>query len=243
MQNRMQYTARKPQEANGAQFDAFISRLADTVMKQYEKPLLAKILKRDEDSVKPYRIREMLWQLPSLAADKSLGEEKRKNAIKQDLTTYFREYESASLDGLVLFRLKKYRLMLERVAEQLMEQYRTQREYDEFVHLLRYFVSVQSGRPLFLHLMIDEKGKYTLLDEKMNDITSLCMAEFVPIGEFVSDSMDDLLISILITVAPERLIIHGAEYIRNQELFETVGKVFDKIEYCTGCPTCKKEEV
>lgn len=221
-------------------YEDFVSTLADEIIEQYEKPLLGKILFNTTEEVSPYQIREMLLQLPEISGDAEVGIAKRHHAVMCDLKHYFSEYSSASIAGLVLFRLKDYKALLEQTAECLIDLHLAKKEYEEFVSLLRYFVSVQSARPCVTNLLVYPHGRYALLNEEGTDITALCMAEFVPTGETVAENMDDLLISILITLAPERLIIHGREHITNFELFATVEKVFDKTDYCDSCTFCKK---
>ena len=243
MYNRMQHTAKKPQEADEVLFDGFIKELAEKIMMQYEKPLLTGILYHLEETLTEYQIKSIIMQLSYLSEDEKIGIKKRKQAMIEDLSVYFMEHETASIDGLVLFRLKRYRTILEQVAKQLLDAYYAKKEYEEFLHLLRYFIKVQRERPNVLHLVLSNCGEYTLYNEKKEDITALCMLEFVSEDTLLADSMDDLLLSILITTAPQHLVLHNIQHMKNRELFVTIAKVFDTIEYCGGCPLCQKEKL
>ena len=108
----MQHTAKKPQEADEVLFDGFIKELAEKIMMQYEKPLLTGILYHVEETLTEYQIKSIIMQLSYLSEDEKIGIKKRKQAMIEDLSVYFMEHETASIDGLVLFRLKRYRTML-----------------------------------------------------------------------------------------------------------------------------------
>ena len=142
------------------------------------------------------------------------------------------------MEGLVTFRMKEYEALLTQAAEQLFDIYLTHKEYEEFIELLRYFVNVQSARPHLTHLIVHSRGMYTILNEDKEDITAECISDFARPEEISTDNFDDLLISMLITLAPEKIIVHNSVDIKNAELFDTINKVFGKVEYCTGCEMC-----
>ena len=219
-------------------YEEFVSTLADRIINRYERILLSKIIGNAAEGVHPYRIREMLLALPELSGDQEVGDRKRQDAVKRDLNLYFSDHDSANVEGLVMFRLKNYQAILAQTAEHLIDRHFVKREHEEFISLLRYFVSVQNDRPKLAHLVVHENGRYTLHDESHEDITALCLSDFITSGDLVSHNADDLLISILITLAPERLVIHGKKYILNHELFDTVESVFEKTEYCETCTLC-----
>jgi len=114
-----------------------------------------------------------------------------------------------------------------------------EREYREFIRLLRYFVDIQEPKFNAVHIIAGYDNKYVLLDENKNEITNECLQEFVndiPEGEI---NYDDLLVSSLITMAPRKLVIHGAKSFRNKELLETIKNVFwGKVVICSECELC-----
>ena len=220
-------------------YEEFVSTLADCIINRYERILLSKLIGNAAEGVHPYRVREMLLALPELSGDQDFGDRKRQDAVKRDLNLYFSDHDSANIEGLVMFRLKNYQAILAQTAECLIDRNFIKREHEEFISLLRYFVSVQNDRPKLAHLVVHQNCRYTLHNEDHEDITALCLSDFIASGEsVVSHNADDLLISILITLAPERLVIHGKNFIWNHELFETVERVFEKTEYCEACTLC-----
>jgi len=224
-------------------FKSYISALSDYIIEQYEIKLLKRILFNRYGTLKPFQLKSIISHLPELDADEIIGREKRKEAVKSGLYQYFAEHDSGNVEGLVTFRLCAYEALLTHVAEQLIEHYLTYKEYEEFIELLRYFVNIQQERPHLAHLLVQSGGMYTILNENKEDITKECISEFARPEEIGQEHFDDLLISILITLAPEKIIVHNGADIKNVELFETIHKVFGELEYCAGCETCVRTKM
>ncbi len=230
-------------DSNQTVFDEFITTLADYIINQYEKKILKHILLNNYGDLKPFQLQDIVSHLPELEQEKETCRAKRRSIVKNELYNYFAENNSASVEGLVTFRMKEYETLLNQAAEQLFDIYLTYKEYAEFIELLRYFVNVQSARPRLTHLIVHSRGMYTILNEEKEDITEECISDFARPEEISTDNFDDLLISILITLAPERIIVHNSDCIKNAELFDTINKVFGKVEYCTGCEMCAGKTV
>ncbi|NLU27607.1 MAG: putative sporulation protein YtxC, partial [Hungateiclostridium thermocellum] len=164
---------------------------------------------------------------------------RRKNIIIKRLLEYFERSNTVILDGFVNFRLKDYMKDLEEIVEKAVDDFLMEREYREFIRLLRYFVDIQEPKFNAVHIIAGYDNKYVLLDENKNEITNECLQEFVndiPEGEI---NYDDLLVSSLITMAPRKLVIHGAKSFRNKELLETIKNVFwGKVVICSECELC-----
>ena len=223
---------------NQNMLDAFLTTLAAYIIDTYERKLLKQRLQTQHDNLKPFQLQEIVEFLPDLEEEQTLCTAARAQKVKEGLSSYFKEHEKASLEGLVTFRLKRYDVLLNKVADRLLELYFMHKEYEEFIDLLRYFVHVQDRRPQLVHLVVHPCSMYAILNEDKEDITAECIADFAAPEEVCSDNFDDLLISILITLAPEKIVVHNGSMIENDTLFTTIHKVFDAVEYCTGCSLC-----
>ena len=116
-----------------------------------------------------------------------------------------------------------------------------EREYEEFIRLLKYFVSIQENRPPAVNVLVRAEGVYELFDSNGRNITKKCLMEFLTDENVISEvNFDDLLISMLITLAPKKIIVHGSEKITNKELFLTIERVFEgEVVICKKCSLCK----
>ena len=223
--------------------DECVSALADYIIEKYERPIINKIIRESCGKMSSVQKKFVLDGIARYNTDELIGYEARKRLICDRLCDYLAENRPGLfLDGFVSFRLKEYEGLLEEMVEVLSEDYLTEREYDEFIGLLRYFVSIQKQRPALAGVLVRTDGVYEIFNSGGENITRKCLADFVSEDAAARNvNFDDLLISMLITLAPEKIIIHNGDKIKNNELFETIKRVFDgNVTYCPGCGLCRK---
>lgn len=220
--------------------DQFLNVLAEYIIDRYEAQMLKRLLHEDYPTLSPAQKREVLRGAELYTDDPEIGYSARKQAVLLSLYDYLREDSVMLLDGFVAFRLKEYESMLENMSERLVDGCITQREYEDFISLLKYFVNIQESRPSLTHVVVTVDERYELLSESGENITGRCLSDFVDCNDIPENAnFDDLLISMLITLAPESIMVHNADQIRNKELFQTIRRVFDgRLAYCTGCDLC-----
>ncbi len=219
--------------------------LADYIIKQYEEKLLARIINSNYCYFNAAERKEILAHAIRIVRNEdknflnSLFQMRRRNVIIRKLLDYFEGSNSLILDGFVNFRLKEYIKELEEVVDKAVDDFLMDREYREFIKLLRYFVDIQEPKFNVVHVTPHHEGKYVLMDENRTEITNECIQEFVNEIAGGEVNFDDLLVSSLITLSPRRIIIHGTDTFRNKELLETIKNVFaGKIVICSGCELC-----
>ena len=205
--------------------ERYIDALSDYIIKKYEDKILKRIISKKYPDIPCITINEIL----KLKFDED--EKERKEVLSENLKGYFSENISGSVEGIVNFRLCNYKKHLSTLADEIVDLYYLNREYDDFIEMLRYFISVQSDRMDRIYIVVNEDGTYTVLDRMRNDITSESVSEIVNIDDTAELAHEDLLLSVLISIAPEKIIVENKEYIKNKQIFETVGKVFEQLEY------------
>ncbi len=165
----------------------------------------------------------------------------RKKKILSELSEFLSTNNYIVIDGFIRFRLKDYVNELYEVAEQAVDEFLMEREYREFIQLLKYFVDIQDPRVSCVNVTMDADGVFKLYDENGELIDNNNMEEFMI--EFISSEInyEDLLISSLVTVAPSEIVFHFQPKKNQKVTVETIKKVFPgKVRYCSGCPLCDK---
>ncbi|MBF8984189.1 putative sporulation protein YtxC [Lutibacter sp. B2] len=164
-----------------------------------------------------------------------------KTQIFYSIMSYFKDYDSINVEGFIRFRLKNYLQKVEYTIDKAVEDFLMEKEYNEFIHLLRYFVDIQEPKIDVVNVLVNEDGKYYLYD----DVNCLINNEYIE--ELASEMIDkdigheDLLISSLITLAPKKINIHFAVNTCEKEIIETIKRVFvGRVELCSGCKLCSK---
>ncbi|HHU77818.1 MAG: putative sporulation protein YtxC [Caldicoprobacterales bacterium] len=131
------------------------------------------------------------------------------------------------LEGFIRFRMKDFQYELEEAVDRAVDDLLIEKEYSEFIKLLRYFVEIQEPKVEEVHVMMGEDEKYTLLDSSLRVINNDLLEDLAREITDKEISHDDLLISSLITIAPKKIIIHQYDRIRNKELLNTINNVFN----------------
>ncbi len=219
--------------------------LADYIIRQYEERLLARIINGSYCYFNSLEKREILCKARRIIQNEdktifnSLFQIRRKNVIIRRLMDYFDNSNSIILDGFVNFRLKDYIKDLEEIVDKAVDDFLMDREYKEFIRLLRYFVEIQEPKINTVHVIVGYDNKYILLDETKKEITNECVQEYINEIAEGEINYDDLLVSSLITFAPRRIMIHCTGQFRNKELMETIKNVFSgRVTICKGCDVC-----
>lgn len=145
-----------------------------------------------------------------------------------------------NMDGWIAFRMKKYQMILGDKIEQIIEEYKVQKEYLE---CLRYIVEARREQKTvdkILHLVPGCKGEMRLYNQQKADVTKQYISMYC--GELLDEGcmrVEDLVVHILITVPPETLVIHARESYDNAQCIATIELIFEEaVFYCTACELC-----
>ena len=219
--------------------------LADYIIEQYEQRLLVRLINSNYGYFSISERKEILGLSLKIIRNEdkvflnTLFQIRRRNLIVKKLLEYFESSSSIILDGFVNFRLKDYIKDLEDIIDKAVDDFLMEREYKEFIRLLRYFVEIQDPKINVVHVIIEFDNRYILMDEKKQIITNECIQEFVTDLNDTDINRDDLLVSSLITLSPKKIVIHNAEKFRNRELLDTIKNVFlGKVVLCNDCEIC-----
>jgi len=161
---------------------------------------------------------------------------KRRFLVKQNILDYLKENSSINIKGFTNFRLTAYKKMLSELIQKVIEDYKIQEEYKEFISMLKYFVETQKNRCKKLHIVFNENGEYTLLNENNFDITDKCFEEFLETKEQNNLNNEDVLISSLITLAPKKLFLHFESDNYNKKIVNTISQIFENKVYISSEP-------
>jgi putative sporulation protein YtxC len=166
----------------------------------------------------------------------------RQDKITQKILEYVDDNTDIILEGFLRFRLKEITKDLESIVDRVVEDYLVEREYNEFIKLLKYFVEIQESQVETVNIVINMDGSYSMYDNKSNEITQELLNDLTNEGFNGEVNRDDLLVSSLITAAPGTIVFHNISNARNKEIIETIRSVFcDRVKLCNGCDMCLKQ--
>lgn len=201
-------------------------------------------LKQDEIIEVEEEIIKVFLENKSLNFDNLIYCLNKINSIIEKIKNCLEENSEININGFIRFRMKELREDIENIIDKVIENYMVEKEYKEFIKLLKYFVEIQESKIEEVNIVIGEDGNYSIIDRDKNDIFNEFMKELI---EYKADSdvkMEDIIISGLITNSPKKVIIHGKNNCTNKEFMDTIESVFEnKVSFCNGCILCVEKQV
>lgn len=146
------------------------------------------------------------------------------NIITNEFFKFFQENKYVILDGFVNFKLKEYLKELDSVVDMCVNKFIIEREYNEFIMLLKDYIQNTPSNTKELHLVYKNE-KSVLLDENMNPIEINKNA--IP-QQYLSDitfSSNDLNLNAILTLLPEKLFIHSEQ--KEDDFINTLKMIFE----------------
>lgn len=161
---------------------------------------------------------------------------RRRTQILFALLEYLQHHAYVHVDGFVRFRLRDYWEELVDCVDLAVGNFQEQKEHEEFVNLLRFFVEVQEPRIDTVQVMRRNLGGYSLVDQHFRPVDARLLHGLSLEPGSGGVSGEDLLLSALVTLAPVSIILH----LPPDPLLGTIDEVFrQRIRYCPGCPLCR----
>lgn len=165
-----------------------------------------------------------------------------KTKILDQITDYLDHNTVINLSGFILFRLKDYLLDLNQIIERSVEDFLTDKEYNEFIKLLKYFVDIQESKSNVVNIVFDDNSRFKIYDEYSRLLNYDYITKVATELAGNDINQDDLLISALITIAPNEIMVHRLSVLENTHIIKTLESIFpEKIHYCGGCKWCKTQ--
>jgi putative sporulation protein YtxC len=161
----------------------------------------------------------------------------RKQIIQKALLSFIQENKSMILDGFINFRLKEYMSYLDNIVDTAVNQFVIEKEYNEFVNLLKIYIDSKPAECDILHL-IYINGESILLDADKNIVS---VSENILNSKYLSDisfSSNDFALNTLLTLLPAKVEMHviGIE----DEFIDTIKQIFEgRVSVCKDCNICR----
>ncbi len=218
--------------------------IAEYILEQFEADLMRKMI-ADEYEYEEQDIHDiekfcaqLLNQPEGSGFSGSEATMRRKTKIAGILHNYLKEHTELNVDGFVHFRLQSYTDELREVAEYAIDEFLMEKQYQEFISLLKYFVYIQEAKIPVAHLMHKGGNEFILLNERLKPIETKDMDGFVIELMDKDVNFEDMIVSTLISVSPQTVYIHTRE--PEMQVIRTVRQIFeDRAKLCTYCRICK----
>lgn len=164
--------------------------------------------------------------------------DKKYNCLISDFESYLKNNKSIVLTGFINFRIKNYMSIIEDVVDNAVNSFVIEKEYFEFVSLLKMYINSQSSNCELVHLIYNNENSI-LLDNNKKVIN---ISDDIFKAKYLSDitfSSNDYALNGLLTLIPKKIYVHLIDNCVD-EFIHTIGLIFEgRVEICTDCNICK----
>ena len=216
--------------------------LAETILVHCERDHVVRILKKKQNLKKDswqWVLNKALEYLNSGLGQAQGYRVNRKTSLVTQILGCLDRSSFFDIEGFLRFRAQEYKGEVKKAVEFAIDEYIIEKEYLEFIQLLKHFVDSQKPRLHSLHVGITTQGKFHLYDNEGVKVTHQFLEDY-QLDNVHELGYEDLLISALIAVAPHQITIH-VRYEGYHDTLQTIRSVFgDRVRDCEGCPLCEK---
>ena len=210
----------------GENEDYFIEQisyfLANAVIDIYERSIIRNIIKSNYfyfTNIEQRQIAEKCIEEVSLETIFN-----RINSIALSFYRYFMENKSVIFEGFITFRINSYLKFLDSIIDISVNKFIIDREYLEFIDLLKTYIKSKPIGANILHLIYNNQTS-TILDENENTIEAKGEIFKHTYLSDISFSSNDYALNILLTIIPKKLIIHTED--EDDEFISTLKLIFE----------------
>lgn len=151
---------------------------------------------------------------------------------------YIKEHHSIVFSGFVNFRLTQYRKLLEDLVDFSVNEYIIEKEYLEFISLLKIYINTQPPSSQSVHIISLENDTFLLnenielIDVDKNGLNAKYLSD-------LSFSTNDYILNTLLNILPQKIYIHLVSDFDNLDFLNTLQLIFEnRIELCHNCNIC-----
>ncbi|GFN31644.1 putative sporulation protein YtxC [Paenibacillus xylaniclasticus] len=229
-------------------YKATANALAEYIIAELEKSLLTAIIRKqykiEQQEEVDTIVRFCSEMLGSAQVDPSerdafseADRRRRKQKVADELEAYLQNNTQLHLTGFVTFRLQTYWNELRDAAEYAIDEFVMDKQYQEFISLLKYFVDLQEPKLPLVHLLHKSGHEFTVCDERLQPL------EHKPVDRIVAEmieyemNVEDMVISTLVTISPKQIVIHTRQ--PELQIIRTIESIFGlRVSVCVGCSSC-----
>lgn len=155
----------------------------------------------------------------------------------EEIKKYIEYNRNIVLEGVANFRVKEYVKILDNIVDMAVNKYIIEKEYKEFINLLKIYVNSSETKTDIMHL-IYINGESILLDKEKNIVQVESNINNARYLSDISFSSNDIALNTLLNLLPKKLKIHVIN--KEDEFINTLKLIFDnRVEMCTDCNICK----
>ena len=228
----------------GVDNELFYTKLATIfsylVIDNFENKIVKNILLSNYFYFDNYELEKILELCEeNICDDSEFSFQNRQMLLFDAFYDYISTHKSIILTGFINFRLTNYRNLLNELIDFSVNEFIIEKEYLEFVSLLKLYINSQIPLTPILHLVSSDFG-IIILDKDLNIVEVNKNIENTKYLSDISFSENDYVLNTIINLLPKKIFLHLPKIsINNFEFINTLKLIFEnRIEICNDCNIC-----
>ena len=215
------------------------SILSYLVIDEFEENMLKRLIFKNFFYFNEIERKKILENCFSISADDFTDIfDKKFNCLKDIFYNYLSNHKALVLYGFINFRLNKYYNILEEIVDEAVNIFIVEKEYLEFISLLRLYVNSQKSEVNIIHIIYTEKNSI-LLDENKNIINICDDISKIKYLSDISFSTNDYILNTLLNLLPKEIYVHITQNCID-EFVNTLSLIFEnRLKICNDCNICR----
>lgn len=228
----------------GIDTELFYTKLATIfsylVIDYFENKIIKNILFSNYFYFENYELTKILNLCEeNICDDSDFSFQNRQILLFDDFYNYISNHKSIVLTGFINFRLNNYRNLLNELIDFSVNEFIIEKEYLEFVSLLKLYVNTQPSLTSIIHVISSDFG-IIILDKDLNVIE---IDKNILDAKYLSDisfSENDFVLNTILNLLPQKIFLHLPKKDINQfEFINTLKLIFEThIVICNDCSIC-----
>lgn len=193
-----------------------INIMKDKLLKEYIMKQYGNAYKDDKDNIYLYSL-EVFERKEVFIRD----------TILNRVYNYILTNNYINVDGFVKFRMKEFMNYISTIGDIAVEEYLMQKDQEEFVRVLKYFIDIQEEKIELLRVHILSDNSFVLYDKDGRKIENIDDEEIINMVLKENLNYEDFLISTLLTLCPKKIeILNSLKNNSSKEIIETIKSIF-----------------
>lgn len=224
----------------GRDYNKFISEiskiLANLVIDVCEENILKKVISYEYfyfDYIEKSKILDFIYDIQNKD-----DYYKKYALLYKTFYSYIINNKKIFIEGFIPFRVKKYVDFLVENVDNAVNSFLIDREYTEFISILKLYVKSQESHADLIHLVYS-KSKAILLDKNKNIIEDKNLGLSAKYLSDITFSENDYAFNTILSIIPKKIYVHLIDE-KADEFIDTLKLVFEnRIEICKDCNICR----
>ena len=226
----------------GEYLELFLSYIAEVltslIFENYDEEILKTLLLREYFYFTDMEIKSILKILKENSVEDVKLYTTKEDILYNTFYNFLKNENKLFLKGFVTFRLKTYKEELAKSIDTAVNQYLIEKEYNEFVSLLKLYINSEGSKCNEVHLIYKNSESF-LLDKNQNPIqpnNNLLNNKYL---SDISFSSSDITLNTLLNIIPQKIFIHLIN-MEIDDFINTLELIFEKrVIICTDCNICR----